>query len=63
MMSLYRVHAIVLVGKLLSQVTKFIYALPHDYILKSFHKRHFVFGPDRGLEKVLYKWKDIENFK
>lgn len=41
-----------------------IYALPHDYILKSFLKRnYFIFVPDRGLEKALYKLKVIEILK
>lgn len=62
MIVLTRVHALILVGKLLSpQITKFM--LCHDYILKSFKRNYFIFVPDRGLGKVLYRPKVIEIFK
>ena len=62
--SFTRVHAINYLSWKATVPSHKMYALPHDYMLKSLIKRnYFVFGADRALEKVLYKLKFTEIFK
>lgn len=59
-MTVFSVHALLLVGKLLPQVRKLM--LTHDCLVHPF-KNYFVPDTDRALEKVLYKPKVVESFK